>query len=258
MSPLRVVLAQLAPRPRDIPANLRRIDEVLGRHAGADLVVLPELFLTGYETDDLGELALTLDAPAIGALRDACRRAGTALITGFVEYADATRFNSALVIGSDGRVAGVYRKTHLFGSETAAFSAGDELVPIDVDGVAVGLLICFDIEFPEPARTLALRGAEVLVSIAANMEPYLPDHELASRARSLDNRLPHIYVNMVGQTGPLTFVGGSRAVGPDGTVLGDAGNDETTIVCEIPLRQPVPPQVDYLRLLRRDGPYEAS
>ncbi|MEO3856316.1 nitrilase-related carbon-nitrogen hydrolase [Acrocarpospora sp. B8E8] len=164
-------------------------------------------------------------------------------------------YDSALAIGPDGRVAGVYRKTHLFGDEADAFAAGRELVPIEVGGTSLGVLICFDVEFPEPARTLALRGAELLVTVAANMEPYFADHELASRARALDNRLPHVYVNAVGRAGALTLVGGSRAVGPDGAVLAEAGGEEAVLVCEVPVRRPVPPQLDYLRLRRDDGIY---
>jgi predicted amidohydrolase len=117
------------------------------------------------------------------------------------------------------------------------------------------VLLCFDMEFPEPARALAAAGADLLVTAAANMEPYYADHELASRARALDNRLPHVYVNRVGAQAGLRFVGGSRLIAPDGSVQlqcpegeslttatlppGDQGDEEVQYLAQVPRRLPV-------------------
>lgn len=247
---LRVVLAQLAAAPRDLDANAATIRDVLGAHPGAELVVFPELFLCGYTTDRIHELAIDLDDPVLTAIGDACREAGAAAVFGFAERDGTAVRNSLAVVDADGRLAAVYRKRNLFGAEALAFEAGEVDVLAELGAVRLGPLVCFDIEFPEPARRLALAGAELLVSIAANMEPYFPDHELASRARALDNRLPHVYVNAIGEADGFRFVGGSRAVLPDGSVAAELGAGPAVVAVDLPVAAPVAPAVDYLRFLR--------
>jgi predicted amidohydrolase len=163
--------------------------------------------------------------------------------------------NAAACFDADGSLAGVYRKTHLFGAEAEAFTAGDEQFVVPLAGTLVAPLICFDIEFPEPARAVARAGAELLVTPSANMAPYWADHELASRARALDNRLAHLYANRVGSEGRHTFVGGSRAVGPGGEVLIEASRDDEELLV-VALGRPGAPDadVDYLRHARGELP----
>ncbi|GAA2452356.1 nitrilase-related carbon-nitrogen hydrolase [Agromyces soli] len=257
---LRVVLAQLAAAPRDLRANATTIRDVLAGHPDAELAVFPELFLCGYTGERVAELALTLDDPLLAELATACAESGTALAFGFAErgergerdasYPDSAVHNALAIIDAEGRLAAVYRKRLLFGAEAEAFVAGTDDVLGTAAGTAIGALICFDIEFPEPARRLALAGAELLVSVAANMAPYLPDHELASRARALDNRLPHVYVNAVGEAEGLRFVGGSRAVRADGSVALELGAGEEVAEARLTVGAAVDPAVDYLRFLR--------
>ncbi len=147
----------------------------------------------------------------------------------------------------------MYRKTHLFGdAEKSAFGPGDELVVTGLAGTAVGPLICFDVEFPEPARMLARGGARLLVTIAANMRPYEQDHRIAAQARALDNRLPHIYVNRTGTAGPIEFVGGTCLIGSDGTVLEDFGETEGIFEISLEIDAETDPVVDYLKQVRHD------
>ncbi len=134
---------------------------------------------------------------------------------GFAERnEDGSCSNSVACIDRDGSLAGVYRKTQLYAGEREVFRPGRELRIVTLAGIAVAPLICFDVEFPEPVRALALAGAELLVTASANMEPFGPDHELATRARALENRLPHLYANAVGTIGRLSFVGLSRVGRP--------------------------------------------
>ena len=154
----------------------------------------------------------------------AAAAAGTAVVIGFAERnEDGSCSNSVACIDRDGTLAGVYRKTQLYAGERKVFRPGRELRIVRLAGVAVAPLICFDVEFPEPVRALALAGAELLVTASANMEPFAADHELATRARALENRLPHLYANAVGTIGRLSFVGLSRSVGPAGEVLARGG-----------------------------------
>jgi predicted amidohydrolase len=251
---MKALLAQLRPGP-DPAANSERVCALIEENADCDLAVFPELFLGGYSTDSLDSRALSANGPEMTMIGDACRASATAAVIGFSEAIESGsgRFgNSAACFDSDGSLAGVYRKTHLFGpTEIEGFEQGDQLQLFSLAGVAVGPLICFDAEFPEPARLLAASGAELLVTIASNMDPYGDDHLLATRARALDNRRFHLYVNRVGDEAGHHFVGRSRAVAPDGKVIKELGDAEEVVAVEFdPAGERPEELVDYLKHLR--------
>jgi predicted amidohydrolase len=130
---------------------------------------------------------------------------------------------------------------------------------LELAGRRVAPLICFDIEFPEPARQLALAGAELLVTASANMDPFFIDHAVGAVARAHENRLPHLYANLVGSGDGLVFVGGSRSVAPTGEVLVEASRDREELLV-VPVAEPggVDPRTDYPRLLRPPLPVTVS
>jgi (R)-amidase len=228
MGPLNVLLAQLSPVPGDVEANLATVLRVLDEHPGVQLAVFPELFLQGYTLPGIDRIALDPDAEQVRRVRAAAADHGTAVVIGFAERsASAQPANSALCIDERGGLAGVYRKVHLFGAEQEYFTRGGCYPIVTLCGSRIAPLICYDIEFPEPARTVALAGAELLVTVSANMEPYLSEHELFARARAVENRMPHVYVNRVGAESGLTFVGGSCVVDPAGRVDAALGRTET-------------------------------
>ena len=250
---MHVTLAQLAPEPRDLGANVARARELVAASAASDLVVLPELFLPGYELEDVEPLAVEVDGAEVGELRGAARDAGAGVVMGLAERVDGGVANSAVCIDAAGEVAGVYRKTHPFGEERDTYAAGEELVTVELGGRVLGLMICFDMEFPEVARALAERGADMLVTISANSPPFELDHDVFARARALENGLPHVYVNRVGDENGLPFSGGSLALDPDGRVLVAAGPEEEHVVtAEIGPPGRRDPRTRYLELLRRD------
>ena len=250
---MHVTLAQLAPVARDVAANVARAGELIAAASPSELVVLPELFLPGYELEDVEALAVDLDGPEVGELREAARAAGTGVVVGLAERVDGGVANSAVCIDAAGEVAGVYRKTHPFGDERDAYAAGEELVTVELGGRVLGLMICFDMEFPEVARALAERGADMLVTISANSPPFELDHDVFARARALENGLPHVYVNRVGEEDGLPFSGGSLALDPDGRVLAEAGpGEERVVTAEIGPAGRRDPRTRYRELLRRD------
>ncbi|HEY4279396.1 MAG TPA: nitrilase-related carbon-nitrogen hydrolase, partial [Conexibacter sp.] len=221
--------------------------------------VFPELFLSGYEPDRAQQLALAPGDEPLRVIAEAARQHGIAVLVGFVErVAPDVVANAVACFDADGEWRGSYRKTHLFGEhERAAFAPGDALFLPKLAGLRVGPLVCFDVEFPEPARALASAGAELLVTVAANMEPYGPDHALAARARALDNRLPHIYVNRVGEQSGLRFVGGSAAIAAGGAPLAQLGDGEAVATVELPVGAAAPADVDYLAHVRVGLPVHA-
>ncbi len=251
---MRALLAQLDPGERSPQAGAERVGALLAAHPDAELAVFPELFLGGYRLAQAPALALARTDAPLAHLGKAARTHGTALLVGFAERRQDGRVaNAVACVDAGGELLGVYRKTHLFGgAEARAFAPGDELLVVDLAGHPVGVLVCFDMEFPEPARALARAGAELLVTLAANPEPYGPEHALAARARALDNRRTHLYVNRVGEQDGLRFAGGSCALDPAGGLLAASGPGEQVLVVDVPVGEPAEEDVHYLSHIR-DG-----
>lgn len=255
MKLLKVTLVQLNPKVRGLERNLETAGQILARGQDLDLAVFPELFLGGYTTRDLDDLALDLDGPEVTSMSQLARENDTAVIFGLHERVPGGVANSAACLDRRGNFAGSYRKTHLFGDERDAFIAGDELIFFDLDGVKTGVMICFDVEFPEVARALAIAGADLLVTISANMNPFGRDHAVFATARALENGLPHLYVNQVGRGETFTFAGGTTAVSADGERLGAAGAAEDVVELSLDLSarseaRPEDLRPDYLGELR--------
>jgi predicted amidohydrolase len=227
---LSTALVQLRPALRDTSQNLETMRKVVEEHSDADLVVFPELFLSGYTTSRLEELALDLDGPEVEAIARLAGENSTAVIFGAPERVSGEIANSAICVDRYGNLACSYRKTHLFGSEQHAFAAGDELRVVDLEGVKTGIMICFDLEFPEVARSLAKAGGNLLVTISANMDPFGRDHDVFATARALENGIPHLYVNQVGRGEAFTFAGGTIIISADGERLAEVGVAEDTVI----------------------------
>lgn len=247
---MRAVLAQLAPVPGSPTANANRAAEVI-RGSDTDLVVFPELWLSGYDLRDARATGIEIDSPEVTAVCAAAGETQTAVALGFVERRGDAVADSVALISESGAVAEVYRKVQLFGDEVAVFEPGEATVVATLAGRRVGPLICFDMEFPELARALALTSADVLVTVAANMAPFYAEDRIASQARALDDRLPHLYCNRCGDQRGLHFVGGSRALSADGEVLAETFHSAE---CLLAVPAPAPgsgdARVNYLTQLR--------
>ncbi|MHB1538517.1 MAG: carbon-nitrogen hydrolase family protein [Solirubrobacteraceae bacterium] len=256
---MRALLAQLAPADGDLQRNLERLESVLAGHR-VELAVFPELFLQGCDLQRARELALHPQGGALVRVRAAAAGARSAVIVGFAErLADGRVANSAALIDAAGALLAVHRKAHLFGDgEHATFTEGQELLVVSLAGRRVGPLVCFDVEFPEPARELVRAGADLLVTIAANMAPYGDEHELAARARSLENRCSQLYVNRVGSHGQTRFLGGSMAIDASGRGTPARGGGEQLLEVEVPVAwADVGSDIDYLEHARRQLPVRA-
>ncbi len=230
---IRVGVAQVGATVGDIAANLRLARRYVRRAAerGCDLVVLPECFVQGYSIrPEILALAEPPDGAAAGALTALARDTGVAIVCGFLEQnpADpAHPFNAALVIAADGRLAGVYRKTHLFEREHEAFARGDGYPVFDLPlgpgrmalPVRVGVCICADIEYPEVARVLALGGAQLVAVPSADMEPYRVQQAANLASRAIENNVYVALANTVDRRRGVTFFGGSGIAGPDGSLV---------------------------------------
>ncbi|WP_217141071.1 carbon-nitrogen hydrolase family protein [Streptomyces sp. AC627_RSS907] len=234
---MRTVLLQSSGRPGSTAGNLEVLDEAAGRAAatGAGLLVTSELFLTGYAIgDDVAVLAEPADGDSADAVAEIAGRHGLAVAYGYPERAGETVHNSVQLISADGTRLANYRKTHLFGCfERDHFAPGDQpVVQAELDGVTVGLMICYDVEFPENVRAHALAGTDLLLVPTAQMHPFQFVAESVVPVRAFENQMYVAYVNRVGQEGEFEFVGLSTLAAPDGTARARAGRGEELVVAD--------------------------
>ena len=251
----RIAVYQGSAVQRDKAANLQQIRRAAAAASAmsADVLVLPELFLTGYNIGRaVHELAESRDGPSLAAIRQTAQQSTCALCVGFPEREGDKVFNSAALIDSRGEQICVYRKSHLFGEQEAAlFSRGEELAVVTLAGQHVGVAICYDIEFPEVGRELKRRGAEVVLVPTANMTPYTEVPTTLVRARALENAMTIAYANHCGSENGMQFTGLSGITGPDGLDLARAGvNTEVLLVAELPVTASLGPLSSQLADLR--------
>lgn len=204
---------------------------------GVDLVVLPELIVPGYNHPQAHRaLAAPLDGATCRAMAALAQEAGLAVAYGWAERDGDAVYNAASVIGPDGARLAHYRKIQLFGAkERASFTPGAAPPPVfDYMGRKIGLLICYDIEFPEHGRALGRMGADLALVPTANPAGYEHVQELLVPARAYENRMIVVYANYCGQDGDVRFGGRSVIAGPDGGVLASAGVMPATLITELP------------------------
>lgn len=253
MPPLRTALLQSSGRLGDTADNLKALEEAAARaaQAGAGLLVTSEMFLTGYalEIEDIARLAEPADGMSARAIGEIARRHGLAVLYGYPERDGDAVYNAAQLVGPDGERLANYRKTHLFGGfEQAAFTAGDTpVVQADLGGLRVGVMICYDVEFPENVRAHALAGTDLLLVPTAQMHPFQFVAEQLVPVRAFENQMYIAYVNRTGPEGEFEFVGLSCLASPDGITRTRAGRGEELVFGEA--------DPELLRVSRETNPY---
>ena len=234
---MRIGYFQFEPVFGDIKRNLDRVVARLDR-VEADVIVLPELFASGYQfvsQEEVHHLSEPVpDGLTTKTLLDLARARGVTIVAGLPERSGSRYFNSATIVGPAGFM-GCYRKTHLFFEETLFFTPGDTGFQVwDIGSGKLGVMICFDWFYPEAARTLALKGAHVIAHPSNLVLPHCPE---AMVTRCLENRIFSVTANRTGNEArggkaTLTFIGQSEIVSPWGKILHRASRDqdELTIV----------------------------
>ena len=234
---------QFAPEFGNVDTNIDKALSMIEK-ADADLLILPELFNTGYlftSAQEAQELAEKIPSgKTVQALCSIARKKKISLVAGMAEQADGHLFNSAVLVSPKGVVA-VYRKIHLYNEEKLWFQSGNQALEVyDIGPCKIGIMICFDWFFPEIARILALKGADVICHPANLVLPYCQN---AMVTRCLENKVYAITANRTGLEHrgekSLSYTGESQITSPDGSVLFKASDrDETTGVVSIdPMRQ---------------------
>lgn len=221
-------------RPDENREIMRRI-AVESAARGSALVIFPELFASGYNLGDkLFDLAEAADGATAKALTSAAREAGIAILAGYPEREAEKIYNAAMLIAADGTRLANARKTHLFGAEEKRiFAPGQDLTLTPLGNLRLGILICYDVEFPEATRALALAGAQLLAVPTALMRPYERVAEGLVPIRAYENQLFVAYANRCGREGDLDYCGASCIIAPDGSELARAGTGEELLIAEL-------------------------
>jgi len=256
--PWKIAAVQMDCRLGDKPHNLRIMKARLVEAAasGARLAIFPECTLSGYCFENKEEALAhsePLPGPSSEEIKGACRELGVSVIYGLLERQGSSLYNSLALVGPGGLLA-VYRKVHLpfLGVDRFAERGPGPFVVHELDGLRLGMLICYDGGFPEASRCLALQGADLIV-LPTNWPPAAianPLHVVVTRA--LENHVYFAAVNRVGTERGVRFIGMSRIIGPTGKPLAVSESDrEETLYADID-----PVQARRKRIVHEAGKYE--
>lgn len=224
MREVTVATVQMRPKLGESEDNLVKMSEMISKIASqqrVDLIVFPELITSGYELGlRFTELAQRVPGPTVNLIAQRANEYGVYIAFGMVtkERVESVLYNSAVIVGPDGELLDVYNKIHLRGEERMAFREGYKLPIIETEIGNIGLMIGYDLAFPEVARSLVLDGADILC-VAANWEAAAIDEwKTYLRARAYENAVFVVGANRIGEDVTLTFGGESMIVGPRGQI----------------------------------------
>lgn len=259
---VKIALVQMSSKREDKMKNIKIIEQrtIEAKEQGAELVVFPELALTGYVIrDQLYEMAELVPGPATRQVGKIAKETGASIIFGMPEISEKTRatlFNTSVFVAPEGLI-GKYRKmylpTHSVFEEKRYFRPGYQAPVFDTKFGKIGLCICYDIYFPEVIRLLRLKGAQLIICISASPATRRCFFETLITARAIENSAFIVYVNLVGVEEGLHFWGGSRLVNPIGNIVAKGKYDENDlVVCEVNFQEIVPAEtfIPVLRDLR--------
>ena len=232
MREITVATVQMEPKLGQMEDNLIKMGEFITRIATeqpVDLIVFPELVTTGYEAGPrFPHLAQRIPGPTVNLIAQRASELGVHVAFGMVskEKVESILYNTAVLVGPDGELIDQYHKVHLRGEEQIAFRAGYRLGAIETSFGIVGMMVGWDLAFPEVARSLTLEGAELIIVCANWDQPSADEWRVYLRARAYENGVFVAAANRIGEEPSYTFCGHSGIIGPGGKVYASA--DEPT------------------------------
>jgi omega-amidase len=233
---MRIAVAQLRCIPGNIEANCNTIIDLIVQAANKQCkwIVLPEMSDTGYDLALVQHCAGQWPGKAFDAVRNSAEQNHIAVICGLSEREGKNIFNSMAVFGPTGILLNRYRKTHLFSANTIPerniFTPGDRLTTCIIDPVTAGLLICYDLRFPEASRRLVMQGSQILAIAAAWPAVRIIHWQTLAQARAIENQCYVAAANQVGLVGAMQLGGTSLIVDPSGVIIAQAGPIEQTLI----------------------------
>jgi predicted amidohydrolase len=240
MKTIRAAIIQFDIRRGDVEWNLRVAKRRLAALAEkrVQLVFLPEMWSTGFANDRLKELSETTPR-VLGDLSIVAKRQRLTVVGSLPEKKRGKVYNTAYVVDRDGSIAPTYRKVHLFSltGEHRHFEPGRKAVVSKTSLGPIGLIICYDLRFPELCRSLALGGATIVGVMAQWPAERVAHWDVLLRARAVENQLFVLGANRCGRDNDLVYAGHSRIISPDGEIMARAGKQTATLSATIDLRQ---------------------
>jgi predicted amidohydrolase len=224
MREVTIAVAQMKPKLGEPEENLIKMSEMISKIASqqrVDLIVFPELITSGNEIGlRFTELAQRVPGATVNLIAQRASEYGVYIAFGMVtkERVESVLYNSAILVGPDGELLDIYNKIHLRGEERMAFREGYKLPVIDTDIGNIGLMIGYDLSFPEVSRCLSLDGAEILCVLASWEAADVDEWKTFLRSRAYENAVFLVGANRVGEDVTLTFGGESMIVGPRGQI----------------------------------------
>ncbi|MNZ93579.1 2-oxoglutaramate amidase [compost metagenome] len=215
-----------------------RMEIAAAGHVKPDVIVLPEMWNTGYALDKIHEIADPDGDETRRWVADFAKCHGIHVIAGSIaELRDKQVFNTMRVFSNTGLEVASYSKIHLFRlmEEEKYLAPGEEIVSFELDAVKAGASICYDIRFPELARSLSLQGAKVLFVSAEWPHPRLHHWRTLLMARAIENQMYVVACNRTGISGNDSFFGHSMIIDPWGEIIAEGGEDEEIITGTIDL-----------------------
>lgn len=239
---LKFAIIQMDVKVGDVSQNtntmLQRFNEAIAADQKPDVILLPEMWNTGYALSEINELADINGQETIKLLSQFSKQHKVNIIGGSIAQKKADGvYNTIFAFDRNGQLINDYSKLHLFRlmDEEKYLQAGDKLGSLSIDGIEAGMLICYDIRFPELARALALQGAKVLFVPAQWPNPRLHHWRSLLIARAIENQMYVIACNRMGTSGESEFFGHSMVIDPWGEIIAEAGEEETILRGEIDL-----------------------
>jgi omega-amidase len=234
---MKIAAAQMSCVLGDFNANLRKIRDfaALAKKSGAELIVFPEMVDTGYSMPVIQKHAKKWSDGAVPELQRIAKEISIAMVSGISDRDGASIFNAQVLVSAQGEIIAKYRKTHLVTAapldERVCLSPGSEFVSCKIDKFNLGLSICYDLRFPEMARTLVVnRGANVIVNSSAWPVVRAEHLRILALARAVENQSYLVIANRVGTDDGVTFCGSSVIVDPSGAILAAASPDREELI----------------------------
>lgn len=238
---MKIAIYQGPQQTADPATHLAILEEAAARAAaqGARLLIAPARFLTGHRIgeDALQALAEPADGASAERVADIARQCGLALLYGYPEREGDAIYDAAQLIDRDGRRVANHRKTHLHNdTDRLLFTAGIATTMVELDGLRIGILIAYELEFPESARLLALAGADLIAVPGALTRTDGFVARALPIARAFENQAFVAYADRCGSERGVDYAGASSIACPDGSELARAGGSEALLVAELDLR----------------------
>lgn len=229
---LKIGIYQYKIKNDSLSAKIYKLEKVLKKNSTCDLMIVPELYLSGYGNEKvIQNLKETKSGQSSKLIAHLCQKYSTAILYGYPEQYQNKLFNAAQFINHKGEVLANHHKSMLplSSKENLVFDKGSKQTLITYKGLKIGIVICYELEFPEIVRKLAMKGAQLILAPTAQSIHWPAASRYIARSRAFENGVYVAYANFIGKLHGIDFLGESKIIGPDGLDLTNANKKETVI-----------------------------